>query len=273
MRTPIRPIVRHVIRAALLAALCWMLATGALWIGQESLLFRPEVLATSTVLAQEADVHEREVAVPGARLSLLELRLPSPKGVVLFLHGNGGSLRTWFVNVDFYRRANFDLVMPDYRGYGKSSGRVESEGQLHADVAAVWKDVAERYRGKRVVVYGRSLGTGLAAALAAEIGPDLTILVSPYSSMRDLARLHYPWVPGFVLRYPLRTDLSIARIRSPILLVHGERDELVPISHSERLHTLAPRATLVAIAGAGHNDLQGFPAYREAVSRALAALP
>ena len=273
MRSSTRPIVRRAIGAVLLVMACWLLATGALWFGQESLLFRPEVLPTSTVLAREPDVHERTVAVPGARLCVLELRLPAPKGVVLFLHGNGGSLRTWFVNVDFYRRANFDLVMPDYRGYGKSSGRVESEAQLHADVAAVWKDVAERYRGKRVVIYGRSLGTGLAAALAADIDPDLTILVSPYSSMLDLARLHYPWAPGFLLRYPLRTDLTIGRIRSPILLVHGDRDELVPMSQSRRLSALATNATLVAIAGAGHNDLQSYPAYREAVSRALATLP
>ncbi|TXC66715.1 lysophospholipase [Piscinibacter aquaticus] len=96
--------------------------------------------------------------------------------------------------------------MLDYRGYGKSSGRIESEAQLHADVRAVWRAVAPHYAGKRVVLYGRSLGTALAASLAAELQPDLTMLVSPYTSMEAMARQHYPWVPGALLRYPLRTD-------------------------------------------------------------------
>src|SRR5437868_4205697 len=143
----------------LLPGLAWSAATAALWWKQEGLLFHPEPLPADTWLATDADVHERFIDVPGAKLSLLELRLAEPKGVVFFLHGNAGNLQTWFTNTEFYRRAGFDLVMPDYRGFGKSSGRIESEAQLHADVAAVLRDVAPRYAGKRVVIYGRSLGT------------------------------------------------------------------------------------------------------------------
>jgi alpha-beta hydrolase superfamily lysophospholipase len=87
---------------------------------------------------------------------------------------------------DFYRAANYDLFMLDYRGYGKSSGRIESEAQLRADVLAAWRTVEAQYAGKRKVIYGRSLGTALAAGLAAEVQPDLTILVSPYCDMAQL---------------------------------------------------------------------------------------
>ena len=93
------------------------------------------------------------IDVTGARLSALHLRLPDPQGVVFFLHGNNGNLATWFVNADFYRAANYDLFMLDYRGYGKSSGRIESEEQLRADVLAAWRSVAGRYLGKRRVIY------------------------------------------------------------------------------------------------------------------------
>lgn len=265
-------------RAAMLA---WILGAAALlygavlallWFGQERLLFQPTPLPAAQPLATEPDVHERAVQVDGAVLSVLELRLPDPKGVVFFLHGNAGNLQSWFVNAEFYRRANFDLVMLDYRGYGKSSGRIASEAQLHADVRAVWDTVAPRYSGRRVVVYGRSLGTALAATLAAELQPDLTMLVSPYRSMVALAQEHYPWVPAALLRYPLRTDERIAAVRSPVLLLHGERDTLIPPAHSEALRAIAPRATLRIVPEAGHNDLQVFDSYLGAVRGALEAL-
>ena len=249
---------------ALAAAAC-----GALWIGQERLLFRPARLPPDRVLATAPDLHERWVDVPGARLSVLELRLPDPRGVVFFLHGNGGHLASWFVNADFYRQAGFDLVMMDYRGYGKSGGRIESEAQLHADVLAVWQQVAPRYAGRPVVVLGRSLGSGLAAALAQRLQPALTVLVAPYTSIEALARHHFPWVPVALLRYPLRTDQWLVQLRGPVLLLHGEHDRTIPPAHSLALQALLPGAKRVVVAGAGHGDLQDFGAYHAALREAL----
>lgn len=264
--------IRLALAAVLLPGLAWSAATAALWLKQEALLFHPVPLPADTRLATAPDVHERTVDVPGARLSVLELRLPEPRGVVLFLHGNSDNLQSWFVNLDFYRRAGFDLVMPDYRGFGKSTGRIESEAQLHADVLAVWRDVAPRYAGRRHVIYGRSLGTGLAAELAAQVDPDLTVLVSPYASIEGLAREHYPWLPPQALRYPLRTDLAVERIHGPLLLLHGDQDEVIPFAQSELLQAHAPAARLVRIADAGHNDIHKFETYQQALAGALAAL-
>ncbi len=266
-----RPVNTVIVLAAACAAL-YAAVLALLWFGQERLIFLPAPLPATQALARDADVHERFVEVEGARLSVLELRLPQPRGVVFFLHGNAGNLASWFVNADFYRRAGYDLVMLDYRGYGKSSGRIESEAQLHADVRAVWQAVAPHYAGKRIVLYGRSLGTALAAALAAEVQPDLTLLVSPYQSMRALAAEHYPWVPAALLRYPLRTDEQIERIRTPVLLLHGDRDELIPLAHSEALQRRAPQARLHVVPGGAHNDLQEIESYLGAVRAALQSL-
>ena len=195
--------------------------------------------------------------------------LLAAKGVVFFLHGNVGNLQTWFVNTALYRQANYDLVMFDYRGFGKSTGRIESEAQLQADVLAVWQRVAPRYLGRHVIIFGRSLGTGLAATLAARVQPDLTMLASPYTSVAALAAEHYPWVPAGVLRYPLRTDAQLARVRTPVVLLHGDRDRLIPISHSQALQVVAPHARLVVVRGAGHGDLQEFEPYLQAVRSCL----
>ena len=242
------------------------------YVRQEQLLFHPEPLAADHRFPPVDGVHESTVQVPGATLSALHLRLPAPKGVVFYLHGNAGNLQSWFVNADFYRRANYDLFMIDYRGYGKSSGRIESEAQLRADVRAAWDSVAPRYQGLRRVVFGRSLGTALAAGLAADIAADLTVLVSPYCSMQALAAEHYPLLPAALLRYPLRTCDDAARLQGELLLVHGDLDVVVPAQHSVALKAVAPRATLLRIPQAGHGDVQEFAPYLDALRDALAAL-
>jgi uncharacterized protein len=252
-------------------------AIGYLWFRQERLLFEPTPLPADEPLVSDADVHEAWVDVPGARLSVAQLRVPAPRGVVFFLHGNSGNLRDCLVDLDAFRQVNFDVVMFDYRGYGKSSGCIASEEQLRADVREVWSRYAGEYEGKRVVIAGQSLGTALAAGLAAELSaadhaPHLTVLVSPYSSMRALADELYPWVPHQVLRYPLHTAEHAARVKSPLMLIHGDREKLIGIHHSHAVRTAAPAAQLLCVEGAGHGDVHKFPSFREALHGALGCL-
>ncbi len=260
---------RWLLRAVAAAVSLYLAALALLWWGQERLLFHPAVLPAAHRFELPADVHETWVDVPGARLNALHLRLPQPDGVVFFLHGNAGHLQRWFVNADFYRRANLDLYMLDYRGFGKSTGRIESQAQLEADVRAAWAQVAPRYAGRQRVVLGRSLGSGLAAGLAAEVQPELTVLVSPYSSMVAMAAEKYPWVPGALLRYPLRTDEALPRIRGRVLLAHGGRDTLIPPVHSERLRARLPQAEWLPVPEAGHGDIQQHTVYLEGLAAAL----
>jgi alpha-beta hydrolase superfamily lysophospholipase len=264
-----RPAWRLWLGWALALLLAYAALLGALWLWQEKLLFHPRTLPAEHRFNAGADVHEVFIDVPGARLNALHLRLPDPDGVVFYLHGNAGHLQSWFVNTDLYRRANLDLFMLDYRGFGKSSGHIESEAQLHADVRAAWAHIAAKYEGRHRVFVGRSLGTGLAATLAAEVQPELTLLISPYQSIASLAGEIYPWVPGALLRYPLRTDLVLPRIEGPVLLLHSDRDATIPVEHSRRLLAAVPTARLAVIEGAGHNDLQAFDAYRQALAEAL----
>jgi hypothetical protein len=248
-----------------------------LWFAQEKLIFLPSKLPAEHRFDFGADVHEVWIERPGpdaVRLHALHLKLPAPDGIVFYLHGNAGNLDSWFSDRDFWRRANLDVFMLDYRGYGKSGGRVGSEAQLIDDVLAAWQHVAPRYAGRRQIIFGRSLGSALAAELSAQAKPDLTVLVSPYESLEALAAEHYAWVPRALLRYRLRTDEAVARLANPLVIVHGERDEIVGLHHSERLLArAAPAASarLVRVRGAGHNDLQLFPEYLQALREAFGA--
>jgi uncharacterized protein len=259
------------------ALACCALLLAFLWWRQESLLFYPVPLPADQRLASAPDIQESTVDVPGARLSVLHLQRPGARGVVFFLHGNAGNLQGWFSDADFYREAGYDLVMPDYRGFGKSTGRIRSAQELREDVRAVWSQVAPLYRGRKVVLYGRSLGTGLAADLAQELSasgqpPDLTVLVSAYTSFRALAAEFYPWVPGALLRYPLETEKHLPGIRGPVLLVHAEEDRLIGGHHLQRLRQVLPGARVVVVPGADHNDLHQSRVYRTELRRALQAL-
>ncbi|MFN7673600.1 MAG: alpha/beta hydrolase, partial [Betaproteobacteria bacterium] len=162
---------------AVLCVLAYGGVAGVFFVGQERLIFRPTPLPASHVfnLPQTTEI---SLAVDGATLSTLHFKQPDAKGVIFFLHGNGGNLSSWLRNTDFYRRNKFDVLMIDYRGYGKSTGSIESEAQLHRDVMTAWQWVAPQYEGKKRVIYGRSLGTTLAAKLSSEVESDLTVLVS-----------------------------------------------------------------------------------------------
>jgi len=229
---------------------------------QERLLFAPVPLAEDHAFKVKG-VEEVFIDVLGARISALHFKNENPKGLIFFLHGNSGNLDNWLTSTSFYERSNFDLFMIDYRGYGKSTGRIESEEQLKNDVRIAWDSVAPEYEGKAKIIYGRSLGTALASDLSVEIQPDMTILVSPYYSMSEMAQLYYPWVPGLILRYSMNTSQDLPKINNPIYIFHGDKDQLIPIEHSIRLSKLSKQAHMIRVKGALHDDIHHFREYEE----------
>ncbi len=259
--------------AAILSSIAAVFYGGmlaVLYLSQERLLFRATVLPGDHRFEFSQPFEEIRIPVPGAVLDALYFPQQDSRGLVFFLHGNAGNVETWTTGLDFYRRVGYDLFMLDYRGYGKSTGSMRSEAELHADVRAAWDAIAPRYRGKPVVVYGRSLGSGLAASLARDVHPALLVLVSPYTSIAAAAKRSYPLAPEWLLKYPLRTDAIIGEVTSPVVLLHGRDDALIPSSDSERLRALARSPVdLVLIDGAGHNDIHRFPAYVDAIAARL----
>ena len=142
-----------------------------------------------------------------------------------------------------------------------------------SDVRTAWNRIAPAYAGKPVAILGRSLGTGLATRLARDVKPDLLVLVSPYASLLRLAREHYPSMPRALFKYPLESDRLIAAVTSPVLILHGRNDALIPVAHAQaRGAACGGGAELLPGDGAGHDDIQDFAAYRDALARSLADL-
>jgi uncharacterized protein len=191
---------------------------------------------------------------------------------VFYLHGNGGALDSWGAVAPLYTALGYDVFLLDYRGYGKSQGRLESEEQLKSDVEAAYRQLAAEYPEAQTVVLGYSLGTGPAAWLAARHRPRRLVLQAPYYSMQDMARSHYPWVPGLLVRYPLRTYEVLPRVEAPVLLFHGTADEVIYPASSARLRALLPAtARLVELPGAGHNGMTDNTQYQQVIRAVLGA--
>jgi fermentation-respiration switch protein FrsA (DUF1100 family) len=197
------------------------------------------------------------------------------KRAVLFFHGNAGNAADRLDRARILsQRFGLDVFLVDYRGYGRSTGSPSEEG-LARDARAIARAALERgFSPDRIVLFGESLGSAVAARLAAESPAGAVILETPFLSIRDMARVHYPWAPAFLIRDRFDNAARVPSIAAPKLFLVAERDEIVPPEQGRRLYELAPAPkSLFVIPGAGHNDtyFAGGEAYWSAVGEFLAA--
>jgi fermentation-respiration switch protein FrsA (DUF1100 family) len=178
-------------------------------------------------------------------------------GHLLLCHGNAGNIGDRVLHAALLTGAGFDVLLFDYRGYGRSSGRPSEEG-TYRDARAALRCLLEQPGVDRTRLYffGESLGAAVALDLALEHPPMGLMLLSAFTGIRDLGRLHYPFVPSAVVPDAYPTLRRIPRLRIPLLVLHGDRDDIVPIEHGRALYEAArgPKHMHV-FPGLGHNDL------------------
>lgn len=208
----------------------------------------------------------------GARLHALYFPVEDAKGTVLYFHGNTGTLRRWGKQAPRFLRKGFNVLMPDPRGYGKSRGAL-SEAALHADAQAWYDHLRASEPEPRIVVYGRSLGSGLATPVAANNAPRLLLLETPFANLYDVAYSYLRILPyRLLLRYPFRNDRAIQRVKCPTYLFHGRRDALVPYRSALKLYALVPSSVqreLFTFNKGQHSDLARFPRFDRILDRLL----
>lgn len=258
----------------------YVLVVGLVFLGQRHLMYHPGGVAG---LPADAGLEAaREVRVSTAdRLVLLSWFLaPAPdRPVVLYFHGNAGTIADRAYKARLLAAGGYGVMLAEYRGYGGNSGR-PTEAGLYADARANLSWLADQgYGPENIVIYGESLGTGVAvqaAHLLAQAGTPVQglVLEAPFTTMADAAGVHYPWLPtGLLTRDRYDSGAKIAAVKCPVLIIHGSADRVVPQDQGRRLFDLAAAPKTAAwLPGAGHGDVYDFGA-GEAVLGFLAKVP
>lgn len=235
----------------------------AVYFFQDRFIFKPEKLKADFQFKYDIPFRELNFDIEeGVRINGLHFYRPEPKGLILYFHGNSRSIKGWAKYAKDFYRYDYDVVLLDYRGFGKSTGK-RNETEMLNDMQSIYTALAAQYSQAHLIVYGRSLGSGFATKLASDNDPRYLILDAPYYNFRKVIERFLPLLPvRWVLRYHLRTDKWIRKVKCPVYIIHGTRDWLIPLRHSEDLQKINSRKiTLIRIHGGGHNNLPKFPEY------------
>jgi pimeloyl-ACP methyl ester carboxylesterase len=239
---------------------------------QDYILFKPEKLPKDFQFYYENQVTEEYhlETRDGETINGLHFKVDNPQGIVLYLKGNSKSIKGWGKFAVDFTRHNFDVIMVDYRGFGKSTGR-RSQKAIKNDLQYVYNKMRERIDEKHIIIYGRSLGSGFAAKLASMNNPAKLILDAPYYSLKKVTARYMPFMPfSIIMKYPLPTYKWLKYVNCPIHIIHGTDDKLIPYKTSVKLSQIKPKRTrLYTVIGGGHKNLNNFESYHKMLHEIL----
>ncbi|MCB9334761.1 MAG: alpha/beta fold hydrolase [Flavobacteriales bacterium] len=239
---------------------------------QEKMFFHPTPLPADFEFEFKNEFTEYNIPLgDDVTVNGLLFKAEKTKGLVFYLHGNAGALNSWGEIADFYTQNNYDIFILDYRGFGKSEGRIENEKQFLNDVQIVYDSLKTNYLEENIVVIGYSIGTCPATYIAAKNNPKQLVLKAPYYSMVNLVH-HYYWiVPGWMVKYKLPTNEYIQEVKAPITIFHGTEDKIIPVESSYKLKEyLKPTTdTLIVVESKTHHGVGNWEEYKSELSNIL----
>lgn len=254
----------------------YLVISIVLYFVQDYLLFRPEKLPEDFQFYYEHQEFE-EYNIPtrdGENINGLRFKTTNPRGVVFYLKGNSRSIKGWGKFAVDFTRHGYDVIMVDYRGFGKSTGR-RSQKAIKRDMQVIYNKIKEKVDEKYIILYGRSLGSGFAAKLASMNDPRMLILDAPYYSLSRVAKKFMPFMPlSLLIKFPMPTYKWLKYVQCPIHIIHGTDDALIPYKTSVKLSKIKPElTTLHTVIGGGHKNLNTFPTYHQMLSQIITAKP
>jgi alpha-beta hydrolase superfamily lysophospholipase len=248
-----------------ISALIYVALCLAVLFFQHYFFFRPEILAAHFKYQYPFPFEELNFEMEdGGSINAIHFKVPNSRGVIYYLKGNSRSIKGWGKFAKDFVSNGYDFFMMDYRGFGKSKGK-RSQEKLFSDAQFLYQWLRNHYSEERIVVYGRSFGSGIAARVASWNKPRLLMLDSPYFSFLYNAQRYAFILPlKWLLRYDLRTDQYLKLITSPVHIIHGTKDRMLSYDQSVKLKALFPeKITLHSIEGGRHNNLPDFPEFFE----------
>jgi len=251
----------------ILAGLGYLGVIAAVYLAQRSFIYPiPTAIRTAPKAAGFAQAEEHVLTTADGERVIVWHVPPQPgRHVVIYFPGNGDTLAGCAERFEAITSDGTGLVALSYRGYAGSSGSPSEHGLL-GDAAATYAFAAAIHDPGRIVLWGFSLGSGVAVAVAAEHRVGGLILEAPYSSIADIAASAFPLLPArYLLKDTFHSDLRIKRVAAPLLVMHGAQDATIPIAHGERLFAMAHEPKrFVRFDGGGHADLGSFGAVETA---------
>lgn len=224
------------------------------YFNQEKIIFYPEKTASDFNYTFSSPFEEVYLTTEDQKkLHALHFKAENPKGVVYYLHGNAGNLEGWGDIAPLYLDLNYDVFILDFRGFGKSEGKINSENQFYADADLGYDYLIKKYPEEQIVVIGYSIGTGVASYLASIHQPQQLILQSPYYNLEEVSKTLYPFLPRFLLKYKFENDQFLPQIKVPITIFHGNADRVLFYEdHSKLKNLLKPTDNYFTLEGQGH---------------------
>ncbi len=259
-----KPFKRCMIIALCVIAFLYALISVVVYFYQERLIFYPEKIPAHFQYRFDNPYEEVNLKTnDGETINSIWFKQKDSRGVILYFHGNAGCVGGWGEVYNDFKNFGYDLFMIDYRSYGKSTGSL-SQKVLFKDAMLAYKFVRKHYSNNEVIVFGRSLGSGISLNLCTKVNPKQLILETPYLSMKAMADKTIPWLPvSLILKYPIRSDRFIKKVKCPIDIIHGTDDELIPFGQAVKLSALRENVGFYKIDGGHHMDLSLFPEYHE----------
>ena len=250
----------------LIVVAAYLLISLILYFLQDYLMFKPEKLpADFQFYYENQETEEYNVETrDGAILNGLRFKAKDPKGVVFYLKGNSKSIKGWGKFAVDFTRLGYDVLMVDYRGFGKSTGR-RTQKAIKRDMQVIYNKLKEKVEERYIILYGRSLGSGFAAKLASMNDPRMLILDAPYYSLSKVAKKFIPFMPlSILIKFPMPTYKWLKYVNCPIHIIHGTDDRLIPYKTSVKLSKIKPSiTTLHTVIGGGHKNLNTFESYHK----------
>lgn len=262
---------RRLKRTAYVLTVLYLMIGASLYFFQEKLLFLPTKLEQDYNFQFSHSFEELFLKTDKeAVINAIHFKVENPLGVILYFHGNAGDLSRWGQISEYFVSMNYDVLIMDYRTYGKSTGKL-SEDAFYKDAQFCYDYLLKQYAEDKITLYGRSLGTGIASYVASKNKPKQLILETPYHSILDVAKSRFPIFPvKHLLKYKFPTYTFLPHTSCPISIIHGTDDNIVPYNSAQKLFDLQLKnLDFTTVESGSHNNLIEFEDYNKVINKIL----